>query len=117
MTAQQAKFILPLYWVACFLATHMPPPQIVLPSLPGLDKVVHFILYTGLGWMLATLLAPRFPRINPLVGRVVLALTAYAIFDELTQIPVGRTADLHDGFADIVGAAFGTLVVVRKRPR
>ena len=42
--------ILTVYWIALFIATHIPMPQ--LPDLPEhSDKAMHFVAYAGLGFL------------------------------------------------------------------
>jgi VanZ family protein len=42
-----------------------------------------------------------------LIGLVLLVAAGYGILDELTQALVGRSADIKDWFADLVGATAG----------
>jgi VanZ family protein len=37
-------------------------------------------------------------------------VAGYGILDELTQIPVGRHADVRDWFADVTGAIIGIVL-------
>lgn len=92
-----------------FIATHL-PIQETLGEPPIPDKLAHFVVYFGLG-----LLLPMWPgwrsgltwrRVGVCLGTIV----AYAILDELTQIPVGRTAEWLDGLADLCGGALGVAV-------
>lgn len=94
------------YWLALFVATHLPRVPREL-ELPGGDKSQHLVAYAGLAFLLA--LRQSFgnsltwKRAGALIGIVVL----YGGIDELTQIPVGRTADIRDWFADAAGAVGG----------
>jgi len=100
-------WLLGSYVALMFMATHMPAAHIP-KSLPGSDKHWHFLAYFGLGVMLAVWGRSR-PSNWPWVCLGIAA--AYGIADELLQIPFGRTADLHDWFADLAGAASGVAVV------
>ncbi len=88
-----------------------------LADLP-VDKVVHGVLYGGLGWLVATTL-----RRTGRGGRLALfaALVcgmAFAAGDELHQrwVP-GRAPELADWTADVVGLAAGMLSAVVLRGR
>lgn len=97
------------YWLAAFTATHMPMRPPGPGGIPNLDKVVHLAIYTGLALLLSVWFGVR-KRVGGamfVAAAVLVALTAYATFDELTQIPVGRTADFRDWFADLAGINFG----------
>jgi VanZ family protein len=98
------------YWLALFVATHVPVNVPVLPSGQG-DKLVHFAAYTvlaGLGattWQLAA---------GQLTARHLMALwiaiAVYGALDEWTQIPVGRDCNFWDWTADLLGAATGLVL-------
>ena len=101
---------LAVYWVGLFISTHIPAEK--LPSLPGnSDKLAHGFTYAGL----TCLLGLWFWSKQPLTIRRGLTIFAivlcYAVFDELTQIPVGRTADVYDALADTAGSGLGLVVL------
>ena len=107
-------FALGVYWAILFYCTHTRLPPGLLPG--NSDKFVHFGAYAVLGVLLICLRATRgtFSWISVAARWVFLA--AYGAFDELTQLLVNRTADLHDWYADIFGAAVGlcaTTVAIR----
>jgi VanZ family protein len=109
-----------LYWVVLFVVTHLPPARV--PRTPGGDKLHHFLAYFILSFMLGATLWQVFParrRLAPLL--VLLAAAVYGIVDELTQIPVGRQAEVADWVADVSGAAVGALLLTvlqrRSAPR
>lgn len=118
-------FFLVAYWLTLFTATHVPiDPEIVVP---GNDKTLHVVGYSGLGLLFGLTLAwrlsprPRFagkgasaPSSLPAGLRfrflgAVLVLAIYAMLDELTQPFVGRTCDPYDWLADCVGMVIGLL--------
>jgi len=75
------------------------------------DKMLHFCGYATLtvlvltGWELTIgVLEPKH------YFAVWLAGTLYGAFDEITQIPVGRTCDMTDWAADVAGIVTGLLV-------
>jgi VanZ family protein len=103
------------YWVLAFTLTHTPPKN--TPDLPGSDKTKHFLGYLVLAFLIGTtwyLAFPRRRRLMPLM--VVVIAAAYGAFDEVTQAYVGRTPDLHDWYADMLGAlAAAALLFVLER--
>lgn len=97
-----------VYWLAMFLATHL-PVQRVMEQLPTTDKHLHFGAYAVLGfalpwWDLAATWG--------LAARLWMVILLYAALDELLQIPVGRSAEWGDWFADAAGALIGVCMAV-----
>ncbi len=92
-------WLLAIYWTALFLGTHVPVPSGVLKQ--GSDKVIHFLAYAGLAFLLSLWRGPAKWRTSLVI------LAVFAVVDEVLQIPVGRTCDLHDMIADWLGSAFG----------
>jgi hypothetical protein len=94
------------YCCLIFTLTHIPP--ISTTGLPRYsDKLVHLLMYLGLGFLLTW----RFHiagRVGVRLFVTVLFIAAvYGALDELLQIPVGRRADIRDWLADCVGAIVG----------
>lgn len=90
---------------AAFVATHLPPRSIP-HGPPGSDKTAHFVLYFIIGSGLTIALATSRPPMKAALLALLLA-AGFGIADELTQIPVGRHADLFDWLFDVLGAACG----------
>lgn len=112
-------------WAALILAlTSVPHPSSPLPSFVGLDKLVHAGMYGVLG-LLAAVSAARDVRLR---GRpalhvalaVAAAVAALGALDELHQALIpGRSAELLDWTADLVGGTLGALAGLprlRRRP-
>jgi len=96
-------WVLGVYWVALFVATHIPkPPE--LPAVDHGDKYLHLFAYALLGLLLSLTLAARRPFSLPVSGQAFGVLLLYAAADELLQIPVGRSCELGDLLADAAGA-------------
>ena len=103
----RARALAAVYLVVLFISTHMPsPPRLQILTI--WDKFTHLSAYASLtfavliGWELTT------GRLQPKhYFAVWFAGTFYAAFDELTQIPVGRHADMHDWLADVIGILLG----------
>ncbi len=108
-----AVILLAIYWIAIFIGTHL-PPRAMMPVRAN-DKVLHAIAYIGLSFLVAWAVPTRRPHLwrNVFVG--VAICVAYAIVDEFSQIPVGRSADLYDFIADCIGIAIGTTAYVAIR--
>ena len=77
----------------------------------GLDKLCHFLGYAGLAFLASIAWSLWRPVGRPLrrghLAIVLLGLTAYGSFDEITQPLVHRTCELADWLADVAGAAVG----------
>lgn len=100
-----ATVVLACYWLALYVGTHLPNPP-AIPLQPS-DKLLHVVAYAGL----ALLVSLNWSLRRPLGWRrgvaVLVLLAAFAVFDELTQILVGRTCDFYDWLADVVGVLIG----------
>jgi len=117
--AAVARYTTLLLLIAMFLATHLPLPFTMTSPLPlpyG-DKVLHAIAYMALAlsslisWELTSgLLQPQHYFAVWLLG------TLYGAFDEVTQIPVGRTPDGTDWLSDILGLVLGLTLFRITRP-
>jgi VanZ family protein len=100
--------VLGVYWCALFAGTHAP----TVPAVPlgPSDKLLHAASYA----VLALLLAWAWSVHRPFAGGGWLAVLAivflYGALDEITQIPVGRQADVADWIADAAGAIMGVAV-------
>jgi VanZ family protein len=98
------------YWLAMFIGTHIPlDPQAL--KLPGSDKTWHLVAYAGLAFLIALRHSfggsMRWKQAAAVFGIVAL----YGVFDELSQIPVGRHADVFDWFSDVAGAVGGLALI------
>jgi VanZ family protein len=102
-------------WAAGIFAasTIHPGGPLPLPG-PGYDKVVHALVFTGLGLLLTLALRGdgRAARRAALLALGIGAL--YGVSDELHQKFVdGRSCDVDDALADALGVALGELVASR----
>ena len=95
--------------VVMFLGTHLP---VTGPSsISHLDKLAHAGAYFTLtvcllaSWKLSRGALEAFHYFM-----VWLFGTLYGIFDEVTQIPVGRTCDGYDWLADVTGIIAGLIL-------
>jgi VanZ family protein len=105
-----ALALLTLYWLCMFVGTHIPKHDLIFSERIS-DKLLHLTAYTGLtalvliNWWLRA--APRWTH----VLAVILCVAAVGMFDEVTQIPVGRQFELLDWAADVGGALLGSAIV------
>jgi VanZ family protein len=105
--AGRARTLAIIYLVALFVGTHIPiGPGQMGPSLS--DKWIHFGAYAVLtvlvltGWELTVgILEPKH------YFAVWLAGALYGVFDEVSQTPVGRSCDMNDWLADVLGIVCG----------
>jgi VanZ family protein len=97
---------LAVYWVAMFAATHVPRIPAAL-QMPGSDKWQHLAAYAGLSFLLSAWKSLDQPLSWGRALRILGIVAGYGAFDELSQIPVGRDAELLDWFADVIGGAGG----------
>jgi len=95
--------LLGVYWLALFLGTHVP---ITLKTGQGGDKILHFLAYTGLAFLMILVIGGRNPTWRAFV-LVLVATLGYGGFDEFSQLLVGRHCDFWDFVADIMGIGLG----------
>lgn len=114
--ARFARYATVFMLMCWFMATHYPIHGVPRP-FSHVDKVVHALAYMTLSmsvlvsWELAIgALRPQHYFTVWLVG------TLYAAFDEVTQIPVGRSCDGLDWLADIAGIVVGLTLFRLLRP-
>jgi VanZ family protein len=107
--AARARTLAIVYFLLLFIGTHLPSNGIE-PVITVSDKWLHFGGYAVLtvcvlaGWELTIgTLQPKH------YFAVWLAGTLYGAFDEVTQTPVGRSCDVNDWMADVLGVACGLL--------
>ena len=86
--------------VAMLWPIHQPPP-----APDGSDKIVHLIAFAALGFPLAR--TGRFGLIPVFVGA-----STFGGLIELIQPSFGRSADMQDWIADIVGVTLGITIAL-----
>jgi VanZ family protein len=105
-----------------FLQSALPTPDDLLDiGLPGMDKLVHLLIYLVLGTLFARAYALSLPRILPTGWLFLLAWLSTALYgasDEVHQAFVAaRSADVVDWLADVAGGAGGAGLYLRLRGR
>lgn len=104
------RVLLAGYWLTLLVATHLPTQVAGLPRNQA-DKLIHFVAYAVLAWLLATAWQASVGRLNTRHLKFVwLVVVLYGAIDEVTQPLVGRTMSLADWLADAAGAAIGLMV-------
>lgn len=107
------RWLPPAMWAAMILIlTSVPTPSDVSGGMPHLDTVVHFVLYAGQGWFVTRALRSRRPVTR--VGAL-LAIAAFAAFDEWHQRFFARDPAIVDWIADVIGASAGIVLASRVR--
>ena len=101
-----ATLCLSAYWIAIFVATHLPATS--LPGVAVSDKLCHVIAYAGLSFLLCWAIPTRSGRWGKHTLLALAIAMGYSCLDELTQhfIP-GRSCDPWDVAADAVGVLVG----------
>jgi VanZ family protein len=93
--------------VALSLIVLFAPQDDVPNAPPGVDKVVHLLMFLGLAASGALAGATR--------RWLALSLVAYAVASEIIQASplIGRSASVLDALADIAGIALGLFIASR----
>ncbi|MCK4960594.1 MAG: VanZ family protein [Planctomycetes bacterium] len=103
---------LAVYWPALFILTHIPVPGIARQSGMS-DKTMHILAYMVLTF-LAWLAVSPYKKVNwreVKVWAILAVIVWYGLFDEWFQGRVGRSANLMDFYADLVGAMAGLAIM------
>jgi len=120
------RWALPIFYMGfLFFASSVPGDE--LPSWGFWDKAEHLLAYSVLGALfLIPVAQARLALVTARTGAIaVLLATLYGAFDEIHQVfTPGRSPDVHDLFADFLGASLGVVgmlllrfVVTRLFPR
>lgn len=109
------RWLLAVYWVAMLVGTHVPPTFKAVHEEVS-DKVLHFLAFAGLAWLVAMAWQTTTGILNRRHLRWIwFAVMLYAMLDEVTQPPFDRDASVWDLLADALGAATGLFVFTRTR--
>ncbi len=118
MTTQQRGnryLLLAVIWTMISLLALFAPKDTVgvetTLSIPGLDKIGHFILFAIWAYLIAKAISERKMSINPLIFCGAFAL--FAILTEVIQNQIGRSFEWLDVLADIIGIIIGLLIYRR----
>lgn len=112
MNVTKYRLLLVAYCASILIISSIPGTSI--PKLPflGWDKLIHFLEYAGLGWLLVQSLDRKELKF---VTMMIIAGMVFGIFDELLQYFIPRRiSSVADWFADTVGLIVGGFLVVSK---
>ena len=112
---QALGILLACYWVALFVATHIPLPKV--SELPkNSDKGMHVLAFGGLAFLLLVWLSASRPLTPFRVSKALAIAALYAGIDEsLQKLLDYRTFDLYDLAANWMGLMIGlaTFLAIR----
>ena len=119
--ARAPRTVWPVLWAAGILVLTLMPGNDV-PKWPWaevihLDKIVHFVLFGVLAWLMAGVFIHRYSlNANRAVFIAFIVAVVYGGFIELLQgwMGMGRSADVWDLLVDALGAAVAVGVVARR---
>jgi VanZ family protein len=108
MTIHRSIFlVLAIYWGVLFVGTHIPAP--IHQGVQLGDKMLHFLAFAGLGFLLAWAAMGRRATLAGAMA-VWLVVMTYGMLDELTQTLVpSRTMEVNDWLADAAGGLAGLI--------
>jgi VanZ family protein len=95
------------YWVAMFVATHLPIRTTPVGDPYSLDKLEHLTAFAALAALLNVVAAAIGFRSWKVSVAIICFIGLYALVDESTQVSP-RSPEVLDWLADICGAALGT---------
>jgi VanZ family protein len=98
------RWLPPALWAALILVLTSIPAPSGPATFPYLDKIVHFLMYAGQGWLVARALRTR--RFAALAVALV-GIAVFGFLDEWHQQFVSRDPNLFDWIADVIGASVG----------
>src|SRR5689334_721812 len=94
------------YWLAMFVATHVPIRTTPVGNPHSLDKLEHLTAFAVLAVLLNSLVAAIGFRSWNHSAAIVCFIAVYAMVDESTQVSP-RQPEILDWLADITGAVLG----------
>ena len=100
-----------IYWPGLFVLTHIPVPEQVRQAEVS-DKSLHFVSYLILVFLLWFAISPdkKVHWRKSRVWWVFAAIIAYGVIEEVVQGYMGRSCDLIDLVADVVGTVAGLVL-------
>ena len=107
-----ALLCLLVYWPSLFVLAHMPIPKVVRQADLS-DKMLHVLAYFILVFLLWGAIQP-YQRVNWRKATVWLVLAVvvwYGVVDECLQGYAGRTPDVKDFAADLIGAGASLILL------
>ncbi len=109
MTKRVVKVYLILWWCFIFGLTSIPGSSLPSVDVISVDKIVHLVMYGGLGFWLTIFFGKKGVSGLRLFLLVFVISVAYSFFDEWHQPFIGRTFSLLDVSANIIGMIITSL--------
>jgi len=100
-----------VYWPGIFILAHIPVPRLVYKAQVS-DKGIHFLAYLILVFLLwfAISSSRKVEWRRATVWWILFVVVWYGVVDELLQGYVGRSCDVMDFFANLVGTLAGLIL-------
>lgn len=116
MSVRLARWLTALSFIGVFIACAIPGHDLPDVDIINVDKLAHVGMFAVLGWFLLHALG------SEVKGRVAWTLLLGAAYGGLIEVyqavmPIGRSGDVIDGFADAIGILLAVVVfqVFRRR--
>lgn len=102
-----------LYWPGIFVLTHIPLPALPLFEVRVSDKVLHFLAYFVLVFLLWFAINPnaKVSWRKPAAWWILFVVVWYGTFDEWLQGYVNRNPDVMDFIADLSGSVTALILL------
>ncbi len=102
-----------LYWPGIFILTHIPVPASPLFEVHVSDKILHFLAYFILVFLLWFAINPnaKVSWRRPAAWWILFVVVWYGVFDEWLQEYVGRDPDIMDFLADLSGSVAALILL------
>lgn len=111
----RARPAAPLAWMLLLFYLSSLPSSSLPQTIPGLDKLVHFVEYALLAALWSWALAPRLAARPVFIASVIISFL-YGVADEIHQLFVpGRSFEVGDILANCAGALAGSWLAMPRR--
>lgn len=111
------RWLPPLLWAGVILFGTSLPQEAVPVQTAGIDKVLHFSIYTVFSYLLTRQISDITTRWRAAAAAVVFAMVFGAIDEWHQRFIPGRSTEFADWRADTIGAVVGALACVAIRHR
>ena len=115
------RWLPPLLWAGVILLGTSLPQDAVPVQTSGIDKILHFTIYTVFAFLLTLAITEGFRLWQAVVLAIAFTMAFGAVDEWHQQLIPGRFPEFNDWVADSLGAVAGALiaalVTVRRRGR
>jgi len=120
MSKIKIKYLIIIWIIIIFILSSIPGnniPKITQFKIPHLDKIVHFIMYSTLQFLVLVEYYKNYTQKYPLVNVVLISVTLsvfYGVIMEILQslFFINRTGSFYDILANSTGAIIGSLIAI-----